>query len=43
LFPPRIELGILRLLRACDNHDTTETRLPNDLRRWLIHSQMWTL
>ena len=43
LFPPRIELGILPLLCACDNHDTTETRMPKYLRRWLIQSQMWML
>jgi hypothetical protein len=36
LFPPRIELGILR-----DNYYTTETYMPKDVRRWLIHSQMW--
>jgi hypothetical protein len=37
LFPPRIELWILR-----DNIDTMETRMPKDLRGWLIHSLMWT-
>jgi hypothetical protein len=42
LFPPRIELGILRVLGARDNIDTMETRMPKDLRGWLIHSLMWT-
>jgi hypothetical protein len=42
LFPPRIELGILRVLGARDKNDTMETRMPKDLRGWLIHSQMWS-
>jgi hypothetical protein len=42
LFPPRIELGFLRVFGARDKNDTMETRMPEDLRRWLIHSQMWS-
>ena len=41
MFPPRIELGILRVLRARDDHYTTETCMPKDVRRLAIHSQMW--
>ena len=42
LFPPSNELGILNVLGARDGHYTMETRMRKDLRRWLIHSQMWT-
>jgi hypothetical protein len=42
LFPRSIELVILRVLGAPDDHYTMETRMPKDLRRWLIHSQMLT-
>jgi hypothetical protein len=38
-FPPRIELGILRVLGARDDHYNTETCMAKDVRRWLIHSQ----
>ena len=33
LFPPRIELGILRVLGARDDHYTTETCMVEDVRR----------
>ena len=41
LFLPSIELGIFRVLGARDDHYTMETRMPKDLRRWVIHSQIW--
>ena len=41
LFPHRIELGILRVLGARDDNYTTETCMAKDVRRRLIHSQMW--
>jgi hypothetical protein len=34
---------VLRVLGARDNNDTMETRMPKDLRGWLIHSQMWPI
>jgi hypothetical protein len=41
LFPPLIELGIFLVLGARDDHYTTETCLPKDVRRWPILSQVW--
>jgi hypothetical protein len=41
MLPPMIELGILRVLGARDDHYNTETCMPKDVRRWPILSKMW--